>query len=79
MDYQQNLKAVVIDSQIRGEGLYRRAEVIVNVNRVHNGKAKIERKTFSTWDKLVKDFKPGKEYILQTRADWLLTYKVSSL
>lgn len=79
MDYQQNLKAVVIGSQIKGKGLYRRAEIVVNVNHIHNGKAHIEKKTFSTWDKLVKDLKPGKEYIMQTRADWLLTYKVTSL
>lgn len=79
IDYGQDLKAVVINSEVKGKGLYRRAEVIVTINRRYNGKIKSEQRILSTWDKLIKDLKPGQEYILKTHSNWLVAYKISSL
>lgn len=79
IDHGQDLKAVVINSEIKGKGLYRRAEVVVNINRFYKGKIHSEKRIFSTWDKLLKDLKPGREYVMKTQADWLVAYKISSL
>lgn len=74
VDYNQDIKAVVINSEVKGQGLFKRAEVVVKIDSFYMGKYVSQKKVFSTWDKIVNQLKPGSEYMIKTQSNWIVAY-----
>lgn len=79
MDFTRSQVAVVEKTQIVGKGLYKRALVVFSTNENKLGKKLTKKRVISTWDKKVHELKPGKEYLINTQNNWLVSFHVSQL
>ncbi len=79
MDFTRSQVAVVEKTQIVGKGLYKRALVVFSTNENKLGKKLTKKRVISTWDKKAHELKPGKEYLINTQNNWLVSFHVSQL